>query len=68
MNNRRRVVSCAAFLLSIMVMGISCWSLQAQTLDENALKGMKWRQVGPFRGGRALAVLLVAFGRPQAAD
>ena len=28
----------------------------AQTLKEDSLKGMKWRLVGPFRGGRALAV------------
>jgi photosystem II stability/assembly factor-like uncharacterized protein len=39
-------------------------SLLAQTLDENALKGMKWRQIGPFRGGRALAVTGVA-GDPE---
>jgi photosystem II stability/assembly factor-like uncharacterized protein len=38
--------------------------LRAQTLDENALKGMKWRQIGPFRGGRALAVTGVA-GDPE---
>jgi photosystem II stability/assembly factor-like uncharacterized protein len=28
----------------------------SQTLNEDSLKGMKWRLVGPFRGGRALAV------------
>ena len=28
----------------------------AQTLKPDTLKGMKWRLVGPFRGGRALAV------------
>src|SRR6266852_1478881 len=39
-------------------------ALRAQTLDDNALKGMKWRQVGPFRGGRALAVTGVA-GDPE---
>ena len=31
-------------------------SLSAQTLTEDTLKGMKWRLVGPFRGGRVLAV------------
>lgn len=30
--------------------------LSAQTLKDTTLKGMKWRQVGPFRGGRAVAV------------
>ena len=28
----------------------------AQQLEENSLKGMKWRLIGPFRGGRVLAV------------
>src|ERR1700682_4768230 len=26
------------------------------TLDEKLFKGMQWRQIGPFRGGRALAI------------
>src|SRR5947199_317238 len=26
------------------------------TIDEKLFDGMRWRQVGPFRGGRALAV------------
>ncbi|MEY2439639.1 MAG: hypothetical protein QOI34_1024, partial [Verrucomicrobiota bacterium] len=26
------------------------------TIDEKLFKGMQWRQVGPFRGGRALAI------------
>ena len=28
----------------------------AQQYDESALKGLRWRQIGPFRGGRAIAV------------
>src|ERR1700759_4519947 len=28
----------------------------AGIVDEKLFKGMQWRQVGPFRGGRALAV------------
>jgi hypothetical protein len=35
-------------------------TLGAQTLDENALKAWTWRQIGPFRGGRALAATGVA--------
>jgi photosystem II stability/assembly factor-like uncharacterized protein len=50
----------SAFLLAVLFLGLTCAPLRAQTLDENALKGMKWRQVGPFRGGRALAVSGVA--------
>src|SRR4030088_3340870 len=26
------------------------------TIDEKLFKGMQWRQIGPFRGGRALAI------------
>src|SRR3989442_2016572 len=26
-----------------------------RSLNENSLKGMKWREIGPFRGGRVLA-------------
>ena len=28
----------------------------ANTFDEKLFKGMQWRQIGPFRGGRALAI------------
>jgi photosystem II stability/assembly factor-like uncharacterized protein len=28
----------------------------ASTIDEKLFRGMQWRQVGPFRGGRALAI------------
>jgi hypothetical protein len=28
----------------------------AAGLDEKLFRGMQWRQVGPFRGGRALAI------------
>lgn len=31
-------------------------SLRAQQYDESLFKGMKWRSIGPFRGGRVLAV------------
>jgi photosystem II stability/assembly factor-like uncharacterized protein len=35
-------------------------ALRAQALKEETLKGMKWRLVGPFRGGRVLAVAGIA--------
>src|SRR5438874_12586344 len=54
----------SVFLLLASLAGLKQVSLQAQTLDEKALKGMKWRQIGPFRGGRALAVTGVA-GAPE---
>ena len=50
----RIVVALAlAFLASVP-------ALFAQTLNEDSLRGMKWRLVGPFRGGRVLAVTGVA--------
>src|SRR5712692_9226286 len=30
--------------------------MPAGAIDEKLFKGMQWRQVGPFRGGRALAI------------
>ena len=54
---------CSVCLIGVLL-GVAGTALRAQTLDENALKGMKWRQVGPFRGGRALAVSGVA-GDPE---
>ncbi len=27
-----------------------------ETIDEKLFKGMQWRQIGPFRGGRALTI------------
>jgi photosystem II stability/assembly factor-like uncharacterized protein len=36
----------------------------AGAIDEKLFKGMQWRQVGPFRGGRALAIEGVA-GEPD---
>ena len=60
MSGLKRWTVGSASLLAILFLGFACAPLRAQTLDENALKGMKWRQVGPFRGGRALAVSGVA--------
>jgi photosystem II stability/assembly factor-like uncharacterized protein len=46
----------AAILAAAAMLVLCIAPVRAQTLDENALKAMKWRQIGPFRGGRALAV------------
>ena len=29
---------------------------RSTTVDEKLFNGMRWRQIGPFRGGRALAI------------
>src|SRR3989442_12108408 len=55
MSGLKRLAVYCVMLLVTGLFGLTVISLHAQTLDENALKGMKWRQVGPFRGGRALA-------------
>jgi photosystem II stability/assembly factor-like uncharacterized protein len=64
MSGLKRIAVWSAVLLVAGLVGAGSVSLRAQTLDENALKGMKWRQIGPFRGGRALAVTGVA-GDPE---
>ena len=56
MSGLKKIAFYSAVLLLTNMLGLRIASLQAQTLDDNALKGMKWRQIGPFRGGRALAV------------
>jgi len=64
MSGLKRSVLCPLFVFMVALVGSANFLLHAQTLDENALKGMKWRQIGPFRGGRALAVTGVA-GDPE---
>ncbi|HLV94263.1 MAG TPA: hypothetical protein VKS44_03655 [Candidatus Acidoferrales bacterium] len=47
-------ISYSAILL--LCFFVSAPLVAAQTLKPDTLKGMKWRLVGPFRGGRVLAV------------
>ena len=56
----KRLTSNFSILMAVLLMGFTSTCVHAQTLDENALKAMKWRQVGPFRGGRALTATGVA--------
>jgi photosystem II stability/assembly factor-like uncharacterized protein len=60
MSGLKRLTNLSSVLLAMLLLGLAGTALHAQTLDENTLKGMKWRQVGPFRGGRALAATGVA--------
>jgi photosystem II stability/assembly factor-like uncharacterized protein len=46
-----RLSLCLAFVVLLSLVSAS-----AQQYGDNLLKGMQWRQVGPFRGGRVLAV------------
>jgi photosystem II stability/assembly factor-like uncharacterized protein len=47
----------SAAMLALLAL-IPCWAVAASTADINPtlLGGMKWRQIGPFRGGRVVAV------------
>lgn len=49
----RGVLALAIILMAVLAVVAFA---PGQTLKEDTLKGMKWRLVGPFRGGRALAV------------
>src|ERR1044072_4891568 len=50
------------FVLSILLLVPSLRSASSATptppgtIDEKLFNGMRWRQIGPFRGGRALAI------------
>src|SRR6476661_6366981 len=50
------------FALSVVLLASSLRSASSPTqtasgtIDEKLFNGMRWRQVGPFRGGRALAI------------
>src|SRR5437016_12959264 len=53
-NNCKRVGPIAWVLLLTFLCGRV--ALAANKYNENLFKGMKWRSIGPFRGGRVLAV------------
>ncbi len=40
----------------ILFLSLTALTLSAQTYDQKLFGGMHWRNIGPFRGGRALAV------------
>jgi photosystem II stability/assembly factor-like uncharacterized protein len=52
---QRKLMRIRMAVLFAALLVIALCSL-AQSLNDNSLKGMKWRLVGPFRGGRVLAV------------
>ncbi len=55
MNQKKGVGICLATFVALTAMLLTGTSLHAQQLDESLFKGMKWREIGPFRG-RVLAV------------
>jgi photosystem II stability/assembly factor-like uncharacterized protein len=62
MRGRMRVRFIA--FIAVTLGGLAGLSATAQTLGKDSLAGMKWRLIGPFRGGRAEAVAGVA-GNPN---
>ena len=49
----RRIVTCARLSLPFLLFTISAF---AQSVPPELINGLKWRLIGPFRGGRAAAV------------
>ena len=63
-----RAITRVRWFVSLAVLGICALAAAlpggAQTLSKDSLAGMKWRLIGPFRGGRVEAVTGVA-GNPR---
>ncbi len=53
---RRFAGAAVVAALSVLALIACALPAAAQAINENTFKGMKWRLVGPFRGGRVLAV------------
>src|SRR5437762_5980980 len=57
-----RLPALVGFLLTVFISPISVQAAGSPTptppgtIDEKLFNGVRWRQVGPFRGGRALAI------------
>ena len=56
MHITRRQVRGAAALLGVFAMAVAGHLVFGQQFNESLFKGMKWRLIGPYRGGRVLAV------------
>src|SRR5262252_5278977 len=57
-----RLPALVGFILPVLISPVSVQSASSPyptppgAIDEKLFNGMRWRQVGPFRGGRALAI------------
>src|ERR1043166_5225242 len=60
--SRHSASALVGFLLAVLISPVSVKPAGSPTptppgtIDEKLFNGMRWRQVGPFRGGRALAI------------
>ena len=52
---KRSLIQVALFVM-VMLGALAACPLAAQQAEESPFKAMKWRLIGPFRGGRSLAV------------
>jgi photosystem II stability/assembly factor-like uncharacterized protein len=59
MKHFRKHVSCIAWIFALASVG-GQFAVGVTKYDESLFKGMKWRSIGPYRGGRVLAVTGVA--------
>ncbi len=53
--NRRRFDGLGSVLGALLLL-LPCAASAAGQVDPQLFSGMKWRQIGPFRGGRVVAV------------
>ncbi|HET9389876.1 MAG TPA: hypothetical protein VFO44_09540 [Steroidobacteraceae bacterium] len=51
--NRNRVAMLAGFFCALLTI---CSAVAVAQVDPQSYSGMRWRQIGPFRGGRVVAV------------
>lgn len=58
----RTLLSARSLALSLALLGLQAPAL-SQSVDSSLLSGLKWRSIGPFRGGRVSAVT-GAIGQP----
>ncbi len=49
----RRIVTCGFLLLTLLLLTVAS---SAQSVPPELINGIKWRLIGPFRGGRAVGV------------
>src|SRR5258706_16484008 len=60
MNRVLRLLFVAGFLVTVAYGATPSKATSPASPDASILKGMQWREVGPYRGGRADAVVGIA--------
>ena len=61
---RLRLTSNHSILSGLLMITVLCVSNAQAAADPETLKAMKWREIGPWRGGRVTTVTGVV-GQPQ---